>query len=447
MSEGWITHLYFSLVGKSGMTKREEAMLNIKKINLPSKLRIITVPMKSTEAVTVMIMIKAGSRYETQHIRGISHFLEHMFFKGGERYQTPREVAQAIDSIGGIFNAFTGNQFVAYFVKVAKEYTETAFDVLSDMLLNARFDKDGLKRERGVVLEEYKMIYDEPKRLVDDEFEQMIIGNHPLGWSTIGLPKVIKSLQRRDFVKYKNQLYTAPNIVVSVAGNIEPAEVKKFTAKYLPYGKSAKKSKPIPYHRGKIQKKVKIIHKDTKQAHLILGVPTFGAFSPHKYTAKILAAVLGGGMSSRLFTSIRERHGLAYYVYGSSVNYTDAGYLMAKAGVDKTRIDLAIRTILDEFKLFTTEKVSAEELKKAKEFVIGHLVLDMEDSSEVAYEYGSQELLYDRTDTLADKKRKIKAVTSEQIQALAKRIFKDNTWHLVVIGPYKDPKRFADLLK
>jgi len=422
-------------------------MLTIKKINLPSKLRIVTVPMKSTEAVTIMIMVKAGSRYETQNIRGISHFLEHMFFKGGERYQTSREVAEAIDSIGGVFNAFTGNQFVAYFVKVAKEYAETAFDVLSDMLLNARFDEDGLNRERGVVLEEYKMISDDPKRLIDDEFEQMLISNHPLGWSTIGLPKVIKSLQRKDFVNYKNKLYTAPNIVVSVAGNIEPSEVKKLTEKYLPYKKSAKKSQALPYRPGKVRKKIKIIYKDTKQAHLVLGVPTFGAFSAHKYTAKILAAVLGGGMSSRLFTSVRERHGLAYYVYGSSINYTDAGYLIAKAGVDKLRIDLAIRTILDEFKLFVTEKVSNEELKKAKEFVIGHMVLDMEDSSEVAYEYASQELLYDQIDTLVDKKRKINAVTSKQVQALAKQIFKDSAWHLVVIGPYKDSKRFANLLK
>ncbi|MBU1082938.1 insulinase family protein [Patescibacteria group bacterium] len=422
-------------------------MLNVSKIDLPNKLRIVTVPMKSTETVTIMIMIKAGSRYEVQSIRGISHFLEHMFFKGGERYETPRAVAEAIDSVGGIFNAFTGNQFVAYFIKVAKEHTETAFDVLSDMLLNAKFNEEGLNRERGVVLEEYKMIHDDPKRLVDDEFEAMLIGNHPLGWSTIGLPKVIKSLQRKDFVEYRDKLYTAPNIVVSVAGNIEPSEVKKLTAKYLPCKKSAKVSKAIPYHPGKLKKKIKIIYKATKQAHLILGVPTFGAFSPHKYTAKLLAAVLGGGMSSRLFTSVRERHGLAYYVYGSWMDYADVGYLMAKAGVDKSRIDLAIHTILDEFKFFITEKVSDEELKKAKEFVIGHLILGLEDSSEVAYEYGSQELLYDEIDTLADKKRKIQAVTAEQIQELAKNIFKDNAWHLIVIGPYKDSKRFAKLLK
>lgn len=423
-------------------------MLTFKKISLPNKLRVLVAPMASTETVTVMIMVKAGSRFETRNISGISHFLEHMFFKGGERYKTPRAVAEAIDSIGGVFNAFTSNQFVAYFVKVAKENTATAFDVLSDMLLNAKFDANGLDRERGVVLEEYKMTYDDPKRLVDDEFEKLIFNDHPLGWPTIGLPKVIKALKRKDFINYKNKLYTTPNMVVSVAGNITVSEVKKLVEKYLPYQKSSIKTQPLPYRQEKLAKpRIKVLTKATKQAHLIMGIPTFGAANPRRYVAKVLAAILGGGMSSRLFTSVRERHGLAYYVYALSINYIDAGYIMAKAGVDKSRINLAIKTILDEFRLLAKEPVLPEELKKAKEFIIGHLVLDTEESSEVAYEFGSQELLYDKIDTLADKKRQIKAVTAEQIQALAKKIFQDNAWHLTVIGPYRDSAQFAKLFK
>ena len=423
-------------------------MIATKKTTLKNKLRILVSPMKSTEAVTVMILCRAGSRYETKKINGIAHFLEHMFFKGGDRYPTPRSVSEAIDGIGGVFNAFTGNEYVGYYVKVAKEKIDTAFDVLSDMLVNAKFDKDGLNRERGVILEEYNMYEDLPMQNIGDTFERMLLGDHPLGWPTIGSRSVIKSVKRQDFINYRKKLYTPPNLVVSVSGNTSTAEVKKLVNKYLPFKTSGKKNRPLPYRAPqKHSKKIKVIYKKTEQAHLVLGVPTFGGTHPDKYVAKVLATILGKGMSSRLFTSVRERLGLAYYVRAGSNHYTDAGYFAVSAGVDVNRINLAIKTILSEFREITNKLVSAKELKKAKEYMIGGLVLGLEDSEAVAYSFGTRELLYDDIVTVNEIKKKIRSVTVKQIQRLAKRIFRDQNLVLAVIGPYKNTDKIKKVVK
>ncbi|MFH0905359.1 MAG: pitrilysin family protein [bacterium] len=413
-------------------------MINCKKSTLPNRLRIIVSPMTSTEAVTVMILIRAGSRYEVQKIRGIAHFLEHMFFKGGQRYPDPRSVAEAIDGVGGVFNAFTWREYVGYFVKVAKDKIDIAFDVLSDMLMNAQFDKDALDRERGVILEEYNMYQDTPMLSIGDTFEGLLYGDHPIGWATIGLKPVIKSVSRTDFMRYRQKLYTPSNIVVSVAGNTSMSEVKKRVNKYLPFAKIGRKSQPLPYRAPAPAKKLKVVYKNTEQAHLILGVPTFGAQHRDRYTERVLAAVLGGGMSSRLFTSVRERLGLAYYVRAGVSHYVDAGYLLASAGVDVKRIDVAIKTIIGELRQLTAELVPAKELKKAKEYLLGGLVLGLEDSDDVAYGFGIEELLFGKVETIPETRRKIRAVTAQQVRALAQRIFTDKALALAVVGPYKE---------
>ncbi|MFA5010242.1 MAG: pitrilysin family protein [Patescibacteria group bacterium] len=422
-------------------------MIDIKKTTLSNKLRVLVMPMRSTEAVTVMILVRAGSRYETKSINGIAHFLEHMFFKGGERYPTPRSVAEAIDAIGGIFNAFTSDEYVGYFVKVEKDKIEIAFDVLSDMLLNAKFDAEGLERERGVITEEYNMYIDTPQFKIWDIFERLFFGDHPLGWSTIGLPEVIQKVKRQDFINYRGRLYTPTNIVVSVAGNTTTAKVASLVKKYLPYPKTGKKNQPLPYHAADPKKKFQVVYKKTEQAHLVIGVPTFGANHPDKYVGKVLASVLGGGMSSRLFTSVRERHGLAYYVSANSANYIDAGYLVASAGVDVKRIDLAVKTILDEFREITLAPIPAKELAKAKEYLTGGLVLAMEDSDEVACSFGIQELLHDKTETIDSVRKKIRRVTAAQVQKLAKQIFKDDRLCLTVIGPYRTTDKIKKAFK
>jgi len=285
------------------------------------------------------------------------------------------------------------------------------------------------------------MYQDDPRNQISDEFESLLLGDHPLGWSVIGLPKVIKTVSRQDFVDYRTALYSPSNIVVTVAGNTTVPAVKKLVTKYLPMGRPGKKNLPLPYPAKRATKKFKLVYKKTEQAHIILGFPTFGAQHPDRYTAQVLAAVLGGGMSSRLFTSVRERHGLAYYVYAYSLHYVDTGYLAAKAGVDVERIELAIETILDEFKQLATTEVGAKELKKTKDYLIGHTVLSLEHSDEVAYTFGLQELLQDKTEGMANLKKRIQAVTASDILKLAKTLFKDGNLCLAVIGPYtKDAK-------
>jgi len=424
-------------------------MLKINQVTLPNKARLAVTPMKSTEAVTVIIMVRAGSRYETKNINGIAHFLEHMFFKGGERYLTPRSVAEAIDGVGGTFNAFTGEEYVGYYIKVAKEKIELAFDVLSDMLLNAKFDTEALNRERGVILEEYNMYKDTPMALIQDLFTQVLFGDQPLGWPIIGQKSVINSVKREDFIAYQNKYYTASNIVVSVAGNTSMLEVKKLVKKYLPFKKSGKKNMPLLYSvtKSKPSKKIKVIYKKTEQAHFQLGVPLFGAQHPDRYVSTVLSVILGGGMSSRLFASIRERQGLAYYVGASANHYTDTGCFVVRAGVTVSKLDQAIKIVLEEFKEISTELVTSKELKKAKENMIGNMVLRVESSEAVATGVATMELLFDKIETIPEIKRKIRAVTAKQVQNLAKRIFKDNKLVLVVIGPYKNDKAIKTACK
>lgn len=418
-------------------------MLTVKKTTLSNKLRLLVVPMKSTEAVSIFIQFKAGSRYETKSNNGIAHFLEHMFFKGGNRYPTPRSVAEAIDGVGGVFNAFTSNETVGYYIKVAKENIELAFDVLSDMLLHSQFKQEDIDREKGVIVEEYNMYQDDPQSILYDEFTELMFGaNHPLGRDILGNMSFIRSATKKDFINYRDELYTNSNMVVSVAGNTSLVEVKKLVNKYLLLTKSGKKNIAIPYKaEAKPKKKIKVINKKTEQAHIIMGMPTFGAQHPDKYTADVLSVILGGGMSSRLFASIRERHGLAYYVRAShSAAHPDIGTFIISAGVNIKKTAFAIEIIMNELKDLIKSPVPAKELKKAKQALIGKLVLSLESSDAVASGIGNMELLYDEIETIAEIKRKYRAVTVKQIQTLAKKIFKDERLVLTVIGPYKSDK-------
>lgn len=423
-------------------------MLNIKKTVLSNKLRLLVIPMKSTEAVSVFVQFKAGSRYEVKSNNGIAHFLEHMFFKGGDRYPTPKSVAEAVDGVGGIFNAFTGNETVGYYIKVAKENIELAFDVLSDMLLNSKFKQEDIDREKGVIIEEYNMYQDNPQSVLHDEFNKLMFGDHPLGRDILGDISFIKKADKKDFINYRDKLYTTPNMVVSVAGNTTLVEVKKLVNKYLPLTKSHKKNTAMLYKVEKNpKKKVKVINKKTEQAHIAVGVPTFGAQHPDKYTADVLAVILGGGMSSRLFASIRERHGLAYYVWANHSAYTDIGTFVIGAGINIKKTNFAIELIMNELRELVKSPVPAKELKKAKQSIIGKLVLRLESSNSVANGFGSMELLYNKIETVAEIKKKYRAVTTKQVQNLANKIFKDEKLVLAVIGPYKSDKAIKTAFK
>lgn len=426
-------------------------MIVCRKHTFKNGLRLITLPLKNTRAVTVFIAFGAGSRYETIKNNGLAHFIEHMFFKGGKKYPSTKAVASALDGVGGEFNAMTADEWVAYYVKVARPHLELAFDVLSDMLLYARFPENDIKRERGVILEEYNLLEDTPMIKIGDLFEELLFGKSSIGLPTIGTPEAIKSFRSRNFVGYKKDLYTPDNMVVSVAGAVSENLTKKLVSRYLDVP-ATKKALP-PSRASFEQSPVKLISKKTEQSHLILGVPAFGvlrndnSWHPDRYALKVLATILGGGMSSRLFLAVRERKGLAYYVRTLGETYTDTGYLATSAGVDKERVDLAIQTILREHQRIVQRGVKEDELKKAKEFIKGRMILGLEDSNSIAAHFALQEVLYDRSESLKTSLEEINKVKISDVIRLARQLFKPRAWRLAIIGPYQDAEHFIGLLR
>lgn len=418
-----------------------------KKTTLSSGLRVVTQSLKNTQAVTVLILVGAGSRYETKEINGISHFLEHMFFKGAKKYTNTKEVSEAIDGVGGSFNAFTGKEYVGYYVKVASKHQDTALDVLSDMLLHSKFDPEEIDRERGVIMEEYNMYQDTPMQQIGWDFEELIYGDQPMGWDQVGTKEVIHSVQRDDFVDYQSKLYSPDNIVIAVAGNVEHDEIAKKIESMFPFQDGKKMYEPEPVQEMPRKKFVRIRNKKTEQAHVMLGMPGYPEQHKDHYALKLLTIVLGGNMSSRMFLSVRERQGLAYYISTSSDDYTDTGTVSTNAGVSIDGIDKAITAIMKEYKEVVDNPVSEKELKKAKEYLKGKLILRLEDSEEYAHLIGKYEVLYNEPMPMDKLFEEIDKVTVEDVHRVAKDLFRENRLYLSIIGPYDDEERFAKLLK
>ncbi len=419
----------------------------INKTTLKNGLRIVTQNLANTKSVTVLILVGAGSRYESKEINGISHFVEHMFFKGGRKYTNTKEVSEAIDGVGGDFNAFTGKEYAGYFVKVAEQHKDLALDVLSDMLLHAKFDNFEINKERGVIMEEYNMYQDTPMYQVGWDFERLIYGDQPMGWDQVGTKEVINAVKHEDFVKYKGKLYTADNTVIAVAGHVDHEDVVKRVQKFFSFGKEKKVFKFNVIKENKDEKRVYLRNKKTEQAHVLMGFPGYPEEHKDHYAAKILSIVLGGNMSSRMFLSVREKQGLAYYISTSTDDYTDTGTFTTSAGVTVEKIDDAITAILKEYGKVLEHPVPAAETKKAKEFLKGKLVLRLEDSEEYAHLLGKFELLYGKGRTPEEMMEKIDAVNPIEMERVARNLFKEKKIYLAVIGPYEDQGRFAKLLK
>lgn len=416
---------------------------------LPNGLRVITVPMPSFESATVLVMVGAGSRYETKKNNGISHFLEHMAFKGTKKRPSAMVISSLIDGMGGEFNAFTGKETTGYYIKSAADKVELSLDVLSDMLQNSLLDAKEIDKERGVILEEINLYEDTPSRKIGDVFEQLLYGNTPMGWDIAGEKENIKTISREDFKAYLAQLYSANNLTVVVAGGINTKKTVALIEKH--FGKmkqfdTLKYSKVIEDQK---ESAVSLRHKKTEQVHIALGVRTVSVKSRDRYALSVLAAILGGGMSSRLFHEVREKRGLGYYVRTYSEGYQDAGNLVSSAGIDPKRVDEAIKVMVDQYKKIGSGKkpVTKEELTKAKEFLKGHLVLELEDSRSVAGYYASQELLEDKIDNPDEDLVKIDKVTQKDVMRVAKTYLANQPLNLAVIGDFTDVERFKKLLK
>lgn len=415
---------------------------------LPNGLKIVTQKLTGTAAITCLVLAGAGSRYETRERNGLSHFLEHMFFKGGAKFKNTKEVSEAIDAIGGEFNAFTGKEYAGYFVKVAAEHADVAYDVLSDMLVSPKFPAEEIEKERGVILEEYNMYQDTPMYQVGWDFERLLFGDQPMGWDQIGTRENIASFQRDDFVKYKNELYQPGNLVIAVAGNCDHATVVAKVEQFFQFGNGQKAFDWKPLEDFEPSSPVTIQNKKTEQGHLVLGVKGVAAENEKHWTQKILAIILGGNMSSRMFLNIREAKGLCYYIRTSTDDYQDVGVVSTSAGVDLKRLPLAISAIRAEYEKLVSEGVSAEELSRAKEFLKGKLTLRLEDSEEYAHLLGKQFLLYSEQNEIEEIFAKIDSVSTENIQALAKEIFVPGNLRLAAIGPFEGrEEELAKLLK
>ena len=412
---------------------------------LDNSLRVLTAPMPAAQSVSCFVMLAAGSRYETRESSGIAHFAEHMFFKGTERRPTARDIAGEVDSIGGEFNAFTGKEYTAYYVRCAAEHRDVALDVIVDMLRNSKFDAGEIDREKGVIIEEMNMYFDTPRDFVDGVYEELVYGDHPLGWDIIGRKETVQGATRDSFLDYIGNWYKPSRMVVGVGGRIGDDLVERI-AELFGDLEDAPTGAPLPALSPVNGSRVRVHTKASDQAHICLGVRSRPIVDPDRYVLMVLSTVLGGGMSSRLFTEVRERRGLAYYVFATNHAYTDAGSLYAQAGVDIERIDDAVETVAAELRKIAAEAVPDEELRKAKSFAKGRFALQIESPHGLIMFGLRREVLEGQAPEPDEVIAGVEAVTAEDVQRVAHDLIADDALRLAVIGPFEDAERFEQLL-
>lgn len=416
---------------------------------LNNGLRVITIPMPSLESVTVSVWMKTGSRNENKKNNGISHFLEHMFFKGTTNRPTAKQIAEEIDQIGGIQNAGTSKEYTEYYIKCRADKVEIAFDLLSDMTLNSLLDAKEIEREKGTIIEEIRMYEDTPMISIGEVFESLIYSGNTLGMDIAGTEKTVSEMKRHDFLDYRSSFYNSNNMIITVAGGVSQNIVEKLAKQYFEkLIKSTTKPAFNKFTARQVAPKIKLHNKKKEQTHVILGYLADGKNYKGKYAQTLLATILGGGMSSRMFTEVRERRGLAYSIRTSMDRYTDIGYLGTYAGLDTKRAEEAVKVMLDEHHQIANSQqpIANSELLKAKEFIKGHLALALEDTSDVSSFFGDQELFSDKVLTPEEVFKKIDKVTMDEVNFEAKRLFVPARCNLAIIGPYEDDKNFSKLL-
>jgi predicted Zn-dependent peptidase len=412
---------------------------------LGNGLRVLTAPMPQAQSVSCFVMLAAGSRYETRNTSGIAHFAEHMFFKGTERRPTARDISAEIDAIGGEFNAFTGKEYTGYYVRCASESRDVALDVLVDMLRHSKFDPEEIDREKGVIVEEMNMYFDTPRDFISGVYDDLVYGDQPLGWDIIGRKETVTAATRETFLDYLDRWYRPSRMVVGVAGRLEDGLVERLE-ELIGDIPDAETGGPAAVATQPNGARVKVHHKASDQAHLCIGVRSYPIEHPDRYSLELLRVVLGGGMSSRLFTEVRERRGLAYYVYAANQSYTDTGSLYAQAGVDIKRVDEAVTTIVGELQNVAAEAVPASELEKARSFAKGRFVLQIESPQGMNMFGLRREVLEGRAADPEEVLAGIDAVTAGDVQRVAGDLIAEGALRLALIGPFEDAAKFEPLL-
>lgn len=421
-------------------------MTPYKKHTLKNGMRVITVAQPTNLATTVLVLVEAGSKYEQKGINGLSHFLEHMCFKGTTKRPTALAIAGELDGLGAEYNAFTSHEWTGYFAKVEKHHAGQALDLVSDLYLNPTFETAEIEKEKGVIIEELNMYEDMPQRKIGDIFMRLLYGDQPAGWDVGGEKDIIRILTKSDFVKYRKLHYLPKATLLIVTGAFDEAKILADAEKLFSKMPEGEKGGKLAVKEAQTKPEILLKFKESDQTHVMIGVRAFSMFDKRRYVLEVLSDILGGGMSSRLFQKVREELGAAYYVRASADLYTDHGYLAAGAGVEHSKLKIVISAILGEFNKLKNEKVSDAELARAKSHLSGNLLLGLETSDALAMYYGAQEILKKSVSTPDELVAGINAVTAEQIQELAQEIFKNEKLNMAMIGPQKEVAEFQNLL-
>lgn len=414
---------------------------------LKNGLRVIIVPMKDNPTVTVLALVEAGSKYETKKINGISHFLEHMCFKGTVKRPKAIDISRELDAIGSQYNAFTAQEYTGYYAKSDAKHFKKIFDIVSDIYLNSTFPEAEMQKEKGVIIEEINMYEDLPMRHVQDLMMELLYGDQPAGWNIAGEKENIKNMKRDDFVNYKKAHYLPEATTLVIAGKVKEQDVLKEVKKIFGEIHTGKKSAKIKTKEKQNKPEIMISFKETDQTHFVLGIRSYDLFNKNNSVLSVLGGILGGGMSSRLFQKLREEMGVGYYVRAYNDTFTDHGFFQVSAGVDNKRIEEVINAVILECNKLKNELINKEELEKVKECLIGNMKLSLESSDDIANFYGGQELLKKKIEGVEHKADEIRKVSAQQIQNLAKDLFVDKKLNLALIGPFKDKAKFTKILK
>lgn len=414
-------------------------------------MQLLTVPMPGLKSLTVLAMVGVGSRYENDKTAGISHFLEHLPFKGTKNYPTAIDLASAVDGVGGKHNAFTSKEYTGYWVKVASKDWKLALDVVSDLLMTPILNEEDIEREKGVIVEEINMYEDQPQAKVSDLFDELVFEGTHLARPVIGYKETVKSFDKKDFMEHQALWYNPENVVIGLVGDLAGMGNGEVEATVLDYF-----SKGIPRRGGGTRvfgfetqsaPQIKVFYKQTEQAHFYYGFPAISRKDPDRYALSVLVTLLGGNSSSRLFNEIREKRGLAYYAYASADLYHDAGSVYALEGVTVGKIEEAIKVTREEFeKLLKPGGITKYEVKQAKEYVTGKMTLDLEDSASMANMVVRRLLLDEKVETIDDVLNNIRQVEFDRVAAVAKRVMDFSKGNLAIVGPYKDEEPFRKLL-
>lgn len=403
----------------------------------PNKLKGLVIEDHDSPSVAVVIMVRVGSRYEEDKINGLAHFVEHTIFKGTNKRPTTEQIGMEVESLGAQMNAFTAQDYTGYYIKCPKEHFDNSIDVLSDMFLNSLFEEKEIEKERGVIIEEKRMYEDQPMERVMRLFNESLFKKHELGREIVGTEESIRNIKRNDFLDFIDKYYSSKNTIIIIAGNVKKEHA--FDQISQLFNSYSAKPEVIPHkYRKRIVNCEKYnVYKPIQQSHLVLGGFGPSRLAENRYIYKVANAILGQGFSSRLFQIIRDKLGLAYYVYSNLEQYNEIGALNVGMGVENSKVQQAISAVVDELKALKGGQFRDDELVRAKNYLVGHLTIGLETSDDIAMWYGSQLLLNKSILSIDQVKQKILAVTREQImEVLTEYIYGDNLL-LASVSPHK----------